>query len=51
MAHWHITQVTHVGEPHEPRKVVSKYKTVVGALIREHIPIKYRKWLRKDDDP
>ena len=27
-----------------------KYKTVIGALVRDYIPIKYRKWIGKDDD-
>jgi hypothetical protein len=28
-----------------------KYKTVLGALVRDYIPIKYQKWIGKDDDP
>ena len=30
---------------------MAKYKTVIGALVRDYIPIKYRKWIEKDDDP
>ena len=29
---------------------MAKYKTVIGTLIRDYIPIKYRKWIGKDDD-
>jgi len=29
---------------------MAKYKTVIGALVRDYIPIKYRKWIGKDDD-
>ena len=27
-----------------------KYKTILGLLVRDFIPIKYRKWIGKDDD-
>jgi hypothetical protein len=33
------------------KKVAAKYKTVVGALVREHIPISYQKWIVKENDP
>jgi len=29
---------------------MAKYKTIIGALVRDYIPIKYRK-IGKDDDP
>ena len=50
-AHWHITKFDQVGEPLAPKKAAAKYKTVIGALVRDYIPIKYRKWTGKDDDP
>ena len=50
-AHWHITEFDQFGEPVKPHKASSKYKTVIGALVRDYIPIKYRKWIRKNDDP
>jgi hypothetical protein len=34
--------VDQTGELLEPKKVAAKYKTVIGALVREHIPISYR---------
>ena len=49
-AHWHITEFDQVGEPLAPKKATTKYKTVIGALVRDYIPIKYRKWIGKDDD-
>ena len=49
-AHWHISEFDQVGEPVRPRKVLCKYKTVLRALVRDYIPIKYRKWIEKDDD-
>ena len=30
---------------------MSKYKTIIGALVRKHIPIKYRRWNGAVDDP
>ena len=50
-AHWHITKFDQVGEPLTPKKAAAKYKTVIGTLVRDYIPIKYMKWIGKDDDP
>jgi hypothetical protein len=50
-AHWIITEVDQTGVPLKPTKVAAKYKTIVGALVREHIPISYRKWIGKQNDP
>ena len=30
---------------------MTKYKTILGLLVRDFIPIRYRKWNRKDNDP
>jgi hypothetical protein len=30
---------------------LTKYKTIIGLLIRDFIPIRYRKWIGKDNDP
>ena len=49
-AHWHVFEFDQVREPVRPRKVLCKYKTVLRALVRDYIPIKYRKWIEKDDD-
>ena len=46
----HITEFDQVGEPLAPKKAMAKYKTVIGALVRDYIPIKYRKWIGKDND-
>ena len=29
---------------------MTKYKTILGLLVRDFISIKYRKWIGKDDD-
>ena len=49
-AHWQINAFDQVGEPLAPEKATTKYKTVIGALVRDYISIKYRKWIGKDDD-
>ena len=46
-AQWHITEIDQVGEPLTAKKATVKYKTVIGALVRDYIPIKYRNGLRK----
>jgi hypothetical protein len=43
-------EVDHTGVPLKPKKVAAKYKTIVGALLRKHIPISYRKWIAKQND-
>jgi hypothetical protein len=50
-AHWHITEFDQFREPVRLHKASSKYKTIIGALVRDYIPIKYRKLIGKDDDP
>jgi hypothetical protein len=50
-AHWHITEFDEFGDPLEPPIALSKYKTITGLLVRNFIPIKYKKWIGKDDDP
>ena len=30
---------------------MTKYKTILRLLVRDFIPIRYRKWIGKDDDP
>ena len=49
-AHWHITEFDEFGDPLSPPIALTKYKTILGLLVRDFIPIKYRKWIRKDDD-
>ena len=49
-AHWHIAEFDEFGDPLSPPIALTKYKTILGLLVRDFIPIKYRKWIRKDDD-
>jgi hypothetical protein len=35
----------------EPLTALGPYKSVIGALVRDFIPIKYRKWTGREDDP
>ena len=30
---------------------MAKYKTILRLLVRDFIPIRYRKWIEKDNDP
>lgn len=32
------------GDPIQPSVALAKYRTVLGALVRDFIPIKYRRW-------
>ena len=49
-AHWHITEFDESGDPLSPPIALTKYKTILGLLVKEFIPIKYRKWIGKDDN-
>ena len=49
-AHWHITEFNEFGDPLSPPIALTKYKTIIGLLVRDFIPIRYRKWIGKDDD-
>ena len=42
-AHGHVSEFDQVEEPVRPCKVLGKYKIVLGALVRDYIPIKYMK--------
>jgi hypothetical protein len=39
-----------VGEPVLPFGVMARYKTVIGVLVKDNIPIKYRYWHKKDSE-
>ena len=49
-AQWDITKFDEFGDPLSPPIALTKYKTILGLLVRDFIPIKYRKWIGKDDD-
>jgi hypothetical protein len=49
-AHWHIIEFDQFGELVTPSIPIAKYKTILGLLVRDFIPIKYRKWIGKDND-
>jgi len=42
-----ITEVDQAGEPIEPIKILGPYKTAIGCIVRDTIPIKYRFWKSK----
>jgi hypothetical protein len=41
-------EVNEVGDPTEPPILVNAWKTSVGKLVRENIPITYRFWKAKN---
>ena len=49
-AHWHIIEFDEFGDPLSLPIALTKYKTILGLLVRDFILIKYRKWIGKDDD-
>ena len=50
-AHWHITEFDEFGDPLSLPIALTKYKTILGLLVRDITPIWYRKWIGRDDDP
>jgi hypothetical protein len=39
------------GDPLSLLIALTKYKTILGLLVRDFIPIRYKKWIGKDNDP
>ena len=50
-AHGHITEFDEFRDALSPPIALTKYKTILGLLVRDFIPIRYMKWIGKDDDP
>lgn len=46
-----ITQVSELGQPVESKKYKYKYVLQCGALVRDIVPIKYRDWKGREDNP
>jgi hypothetical protein len=42
-----ITEVNEVGAPSQPPVSINMWKTSVGKLIRENVPVRYRFWKGK----
>ena len=49
--HCHITEFDQVGEPVKPLSTLGPYKSVIGALVRDFIPIRYTNWTGREDNP
>ncbi|RLN07559.1 hypothetical protein C2845_PM11G16470 [Panicum miliaceum] len=43
-----ITELDELGEPVAPIKVMGPYKSAIGVVVKESVPIKYRSWNKKD---
>jgi hypothetical protein len=49
-AHWRITEFDEFRGPLSPPIALTKYKTILRLLVRDFIPVRYRKWNGKDND-
>ena len=45
-----ITQVSPVGEPTTPQRVLGPYKSVYGIAVKDHVPVSYRLWTGEQGD-
>ena len=45
-----ITEVDQVGKPMHPTSILGPYKTALGVFVRDHIPIKYRNWIKSSQN-
>ncbi|KAG2584011.1 hypothetical protein PVAP13_6KG256506 [Panicum virgatum] len=43
-----ITELDELGEPVAPVKVMGPYKSAIGVVVKENVPITYRYWNAKD---
>ena len=48
---FHITEVNELGQPWEPKKVRDKFVSQCGAIVRDNVPISYREWKGREDNP
>jgi len=48
---YHITEVSELGQPCAPKKIKDKYVSQCGAIVRDNVPISYREWKGREDNP
>jgi hypothetical protein len=48
---YHITEVSEVGQPCAQKKIKDTYVSQCGAIVRDNVPISYREWKGKVDNP
>lgn len=48
--HLHIFEFEQVGETVDPLIALGPYKSIIGALVRDFILLKYKKWNGKEDN-
>jgi hypothetical protein len=48
---YRITEVSDDGQPCAPKKIKDKYESQCGGIVRDNVPISYREWKGKADNP
>jgi hypothetical protein len=48
---YQITEVSDDGEPCAPKEIKDKYVSQCGAIVWDNMPISYREWKGKADNP
>jgi hypothetical protein len=48
---YQITEVSDDGRPCAPKKIKDKYVSQCGTIVRDNVPISYREWKGKADNP
>jgi hypothetical protein len=48
---YHITEVSKLGQPCAPKKVMDNFMSQCGAIVRDNVPSKYREWKGKPSNP
>ena len=43
--------VSELGQPCAPKKIKDKYVSQCGAIVRDNVPISYREWKGREDNP
>jgi hypothetical protein len=47
----YITAVSDLGQPCAPKKISDMYVSQCGAIVRDNVPIGYREWKGRADNP
>src|SRR5579883_2011336 len=46
-----VHELSEAGDPSEPKSTLATYRTAIGALARENVPITFKSWRRQGQDP
>ena len=46
-----IHELNAAGDPSQPEIALAPYRTTIGVIVRENVPVTYKSWKRLGQDP